>query len=246
MSIKKHFFLGISFLLLISCSGNEGNPTGQGDSNNDLTEKQELAIAYFKEIALGFEFGNASEVTRKWASDVVIFVGGEPNEMLLNELDDIINDLNDLIKKDSIMVTTTGDSLASNFYLFLGSGEEFERRFEPSEGYTASNYGLFWVYWNGNNELNRGAMYVDLYRPAALNQRHLLREELTQSLGMAKDSPKYTDSIFQSSYNNGTATKFSELDEAVIQMLYHPEVSTGLAASQVHSILENIVSEFIE
>ena len=45
-------------------------------SEPELSEYEINVIDYFKEIALGFEFGNASNITRKWNSDLRIFVGG--------------------------------------------------------------------------------------------------------------------------------------------------------------------------
>ena len=54
-----------------------------GEVYIELNEYDLEVISYFKEIALGFEFGTSSDITRKWCSDLKIFVGG-----------DISNDLN--------------------------------------------------------------------------------------------------------------------------------------------------------
>ena len=43
-------------------------------------------------------------------------------------------------------------------------------------------------------------MYVDIFRANEQGQLHLLREELTQSLGLGQDSEKYLNSIFQCNY----------------------------------------------
>ncbi|SMO61612.1 DUF2927 domain-containing protein [Gracilimonas mengyeensis] len=240
-----HFIFFLSAILLFTgiagCSGNDNDD----NDNQELSATQREAIDYFKEIALGFELGSASEITRKWDEDMVIYVGGEKKDYLMTELEDVILELNEMLAADGVEIRTTADSSRSNFYLFLGSGQEFEDRFEPARGQTANNYGLFWVYWNSRNELNRGAMYVDLYRPEQVNQLHLLREELTQSLGLAKDSPKYQNSIFQSSYS-GSVTEYSDLDKALISLLYHPEMDTGLNASEVEPVLERIVTEVVD
>ena len=50
-------------------------------------------------------------------------------------------------------------------------------------------------------------------------QRSILREELTQSLGLLNDSDMYTNSVFYE-YGN-TVTEYSELDKEIIQMLYN-------------------------
>lgn len=60
---------------------------------------------------------------------------------------------------------------------------------------------------------------VDTYRANEGEQKHLLREELTQSLGLFNDSPKYRESIFYDGWT--TTTEYSDLDREPIQMLYN-------------------------
>ena len=61
-----------------------------------LDEYDLEVISYFKEIALGFEFGSSSKITRKWCSDLKVFIGGETNSILLEELDNIISEISSL------------------------------------------------------------------------------------------------------------------------------------------------------
>ena len=51
------------------------------------------------------------------------------------------------------------------------------------------------------------------------SQKHLLREELTQSLGLRNDSYTYPESIFYSNWTN--TTEYTELDKSLIDMLYN-------------------------
>ena len=63
-------------------------------------------------------------------------------------------------------------------------------------------------------------MYVDLDRCTSITgQKHLLREELTQSLGLKNDTYDYPESIF---YQNWTEiTDFAPIDRRLIDMLYN-------------------------
>lgn len=227
-------------LVITSCSD-----SGTSVEEDELTTDQQIAINYFKEIALGFEFGNASDVTRKWNRDIRIYKGGVESEMLDNELDDVISDLNELISRDGVELSLTSDSTQANVYLFFGPGRQFGELYPPAADFTDSNFGLFFVRFNASDFLTNAWIYVDTERPAEKNQRHLLREELTQALGMAQDSPRFDDSIFQVSYST-SVTEYSKYDEAVIQLLYHPEIRTGLFASEVEPFLVNIVDEIIQ
>ena len=64
-------------------------------------------------------------------------------------------------------------------------------------------------------------MYVDLERTGDNfeAQKHLLREELTQSLGLFNDSWKYPESIFYQGWS--TVTEYSDMDKRLIDMLYN-------------------------
>jgi hypothetical protein len=64
-------------------------------------------------------------------------------------------------------------------------------------------------------------MYVDVER-TSFNydaQKHLLREELTQSLGLLNDSWKYPESIFYQGWT--TTTEFTEMDKRLIDLIYN-------------------------
>ena len=233
--------IGLSAIFIKGCSDSD---TIVNDID-ELTAEQQVAVDYFKDIALGFEFGNASDVTRKWNTDVIIYVEGEENEVLLSELDVILNDLDELIPDSEIELRLTENESESNFFVFLGPGSDYADINPSAANFVASNFGLFFVRFNSLNYITSASMYVDTERPAVLNQRHLLREELTQALGMAQDSPRFQDSIFQINYS-GTATEYNRYDEAIIRMLYHPEMRTGLNEVGVDPILREIVQEVIE
>ena len=70
-------------------------------------------------------------------------------------------------------------------------------------------------------------MYVDMFRTFGIDdQSHLLREELTQALGMWNDTAKYPDSIFYSVY--AYTTEYLEVDREIIRTLYNPRVKVGM------------------
>jgi hypothetical protein len=65
-----------------------------------------------------------------------------------------------------------------------------------------------------------GKMYVDLHRNKdEESHRHLLREELTQSLGLMNDPWDYPESIFYQGWS--TTTEFAPIDIYLIDLLYN-------------------------
>ena len=104
-------------LFIVSCSRDSLTDRG---FRSELTEYEQDVISYFKEIALGFEFSEASEVTRSWNDDMNIYVGGSLTQEMETELMKIVSEINDLVT-DGFSIEVTNDSLQSNFYLFLGT-----------------------------------------------------------------------------------------------------------------------------
>ena len=222
----------VVILFLFSCS------TEEDEIILKLDEYDLEVISYFKEIALGFEFGSSSKITRKWCSDLKVYIGGESNSILNEELDKIITEISSLIT-DNFNIEVVNDSSLSNYYIFFGSGDDYAELFPNSASYVQSNWGLFSLWYNSSNCLIRGHMYVDTYRTNITQAKHLLREEFTQSLGLARDSDKYLNSIFQSSWTE--ILSYTDLDKDLIRLLYHPKMSTGLDANTVDGVLSDIL-----
>jgi len=168
------FFL-IVLLLVVSCSEEEEEPG---------IELPEATISYFKAVALGFENGGSSEITRKWRTTMSVFLDGDTSSLLIAKVDKTISEINELAT-DGFMVERVADRNFSNCYLFFGTAEEFEEQFPDAE--IGSNFGLFNVWWN-NNVIDRARIFVDTERPTVAQQRSLIIEELTQVLGLGKDS----------------------------------------------------------
>lgn len=204
-----------------------------------LSEYETDLIDYFKDIALGFEFGITSNITRKWNSGMKVFIGGEPGFKLLAEFEKIRAEINELTT-DGFNVTVVNDSLQSNYYIFFGSGTKYAEMFPEESNLVNSNWGLFYLLWNSQNQFYSGHMYVDIIRANSMEQKHLLREEFTQSLGLARDSQLYMESIFQSNWT--TTIKYAPIDRDLIRLLYHPKMSVGLNEFEVDNALREILS----
>jgi hypothetical protein len=167
---------------------------------------------YFKEIVLGREFEEDSKFVKRWNVDMKIYVSGTHNSELDFELAKIVSELNEIIT--SIEIKIVEDSLSSNMLVYFGSWSDFlQIKPNQDEDLLRDNWGLF--RYSGNS----GYMYVDIERANEIEQRHLLREELTQSLGLFNDSYKYPESIFYSPWS--TVVEYAPIDRELIDMLYN-------------------------
>ena len=173
-------------------------------------------VTYFNKVSGQTEFTGDLDEVLKWEDDIVIFVKGEKQPELINELNRIIKELNDLIIPITIKVTNNESE--SNFMILFGSHTDYPK-YEPiAKNYVEGNYGLFVT--SGEPEIVKATMYVDIYRTPTLNgKKHLLREELTQALGLVNDTYDYKESIFYQGWTE--TTEYSNIDKELIKMLYN-------------------------
>lgn len=222
--------VGIFFIITVGCDS-DSSPQGT-DGDNESSEFSE----YFLEVAFGAEFESDYSNARKWEEDVRIYVPDTSYPELMEELDRVIKELNNY--SEGISLKQVSEQSESNYIIYFGDADTYVSEYESNaEDHIENNYGLFWIYWNSGYEINEGSMYVDVYRTEDLDcQKHLLREELTQSLGLMNDSDKYSDSIF---YKDWTCnTSYSEMDEKVIETFQSSDIEAGMERKEVTNMVE--------
>ena len=239
-------FLAGTALLMVSLSsclqpGHEPSPTLTTDAApieniGVAAEQVNQLLDYFNEVAFDTEFGDSTQKIAKWVTDVKIFVSGEYPPYLDAELTRIINEINDL--SESIQLSRTPFKDKANYQIYFGTGAEYAQIEPSAKAYVDDNFGLLWVYWNANNEIYQGSMYVDIERTGDQDaQKHLLREELTQSLGLLNDSYTYSDSIFYQDWTQ--TTEYSEIDKQVIKVLYSKKIKPGMTKQEVNHVVKS-------
>jgi len=183
----------------------------------------QAALDYFVEIAFGPEFGGGPRAIRKWVHDVEIVVHGEPNAEDLATLDDVVADLNAIIETIEVRIVPSG----GNVDLYFAPEPEFSE-IEPN--YVPTNMGFFWVWWDFRGNITSSRVLVSTTGLTQAERNHIIREELTQQMGLMSDSYSYSDSIFQQAWT--TTQSYSELDEIMIELLYLPQVEAGMGVDQ--------------
>ena len=172
------------------------------------------AVSYFNEIALKTESGLTLRYLSKYTEDVFIYVEGHQPKYIQEELQKIVFDLNMII--DPIEVRITENKSESNLIVTIGSLKEIRKRYQIFLSHRFDNSrGGFSI---GNENFSHCFLNTKNIESVE-SAKHVLREEITQSLGLPNDSWKYAESIF---YQGGsTSMKYSELDKQLISMLYN-------------------------
>nr|WP_290228192.1 DUF2927 domain-containing protein [Trichocoleus desertorum] len=185
-------------------------------------------ISYFLEVTMGGEFGASAPRVRKWQGPVKIKIHGSPTSEDLRTLQAVIQDIEGLTEGLQLQM----DQDNPNLEIYFVPESDF-RRYEPN--YQPLNYGFFWTHWNEQNTIYNARILISTVGVSQKERSHLIREELTQSLGLMQDSSRYPDSIFFQGWTD--PTEYSEIDKALLRMLYRPEIQPGMTRSQVAQVL---------
>jgi hypothetical protein len=201
-----------------------------GCSNTQISNKYSKAqMDYFFEIALGAEFGDSVPVIKKWDDDIHIKIHGEPTEDDINSIKKIVNELNDLLGVVNVRIVDENENVSITF-----SPESEFASLDPN--YVPTNYGFFWALWHDDNYvIYEASILISSVEITQMERSHLIREELTQSLGLMNDSDAFDNSIFYHKWTD--VTNYSDIDRAVIELLYHKQIKPGMTKSQVAEIL---------
>lgn len=184
-------------------------------------------IEYFTEIALGTEYGNNTKAIRKWDSDIRVKINGNPSEKDLETLNQVISEINEII----------GDKINVSI---VNSNQNIDINFVPLSDFSIcnaapGNYGYFNCKWRNNVIFECNICIATENTLLPEERSHMIREELTQSLGLMRDSLKYRDSIF---YEGWTQTqRYSEIDIKMIEILYSEKIRPGMGKEEIELIL---------
>jgi hypothetical protein len=175
---------------------------------SDFTKEE---LAYFYEIAFYREFRDGSVPLFLWKRNARVSLKNGYTESDSLELVRVVKELNELIDGIEIKIVNKKANLEIH-YLNKNDFNSFPRyRGRNGRGYLSVRGGLFGLFPSG---------YILIDKNQSIKARnHLVREELTQSLGLMKDSWKYPESIFYHGLSN--TTEYSEIDRKIIQLLYN-------------------------
>lgn len=203
-------------------------------SSHQLTQEDIDSLA---KVALRTEYGDSNEVIKKWEGNVLVFLKNPEKKELVKEFEKVCNEINNL--SSSISIVRVYDETASNFVIFFSDHKTFGDYAPVTRKYLDDNYGFVWLNWDSNSfVISDGSMYVDIKRTENLDcQRHILREELTQALGLLNDHDGETKSIFYQAWT--CFTEYTEMDKRIIKTFLNPRIKANMSLRQLHKAIKN-------
>lgn len=246
LRVEKILPIGLILFLIVSCASSSNLNPGQAPNLTKVGAVYQSApesvfpdeiltrdLSYFLEISLGSEYGVGSFTVKKWRTDIRIEVLGQPTLADMLALKSVINELNELLHP-GIQLTIVPDH--GNLQIHFIPHSQFYQ-FEPPG--IIFYGGFFHSWWNYAGEIYRSRVVIGSDRVDQTHRTHLIREELTQALGLMNDSMKYKDSIFYQGTSH--VVEFSPLDQRMIRWLYSDVIQPGMTQYQIRKVFHNPV-----
>ena len=221
--------LGVILICAICVTGCRGGITSTPPRATAEISPSQDEIDYFIEIALGTEDGSSEQLPKKWISDPRIKVFGSPTDADLDTLKEVIEELNSLQTQITLKVVRRNPTIRIHFV-----PEARFARIEPN--YRPTNYGFFWTWWKGSGEIQEARILIASDQISQRERSHLVREELTQCLGLMKDSNWYPESVFYGGWTD--VTEYAPIDRSLVRMLYSDAIRPNMTEAQVRETLK--------
>jgi len=197
----------------------------------------------FQEVALGSEFGRPDNRIRKWVKPLNIYIQhNSGNKALLNELVDAHTA--HLSHISGLKIQRVNSINKANVKLFFTRQSKLNKLITRHSGTAVALVNVTNTCFY-NIELNKVAQVAkaQIYIPVdfAYNEGKLVScivEELTQILGLPRDSEKVFPSIFN---DKSTDDLLTGLDETLIRILYSSKIKAGMNKRSLANVLKPVI-----
>ena len=192
-------------------------------------EKTDPRIGYFMDVAIGAEFGDKAQVIKKWHQPIKFKISGSPTKQDMETLKALTAELKQLSSNINIQASQAEEN--HNCVIHFIPKKQFRDVIKKAER-NCNGYMAFW--WKRQYAIRKAIVLIasDIRQGV---RSCVIREEVTQSLGIARDSNKYRDSVF---HTRTDVPSYSEMDKFVITTLYRNDIKAGMALATVKKILK--------
>lgn len=210
--------------------------------NQSMEQRQysKEEVSYFKEIALQVEYGSGGQRVHKWRDEMKIKVIGKPTTGDIAALETTMDDLNAL--SENLHMRHAQEDEEANVEIYFIPHSEFSTKGYLEESVLRENWGLGVIWWNRFGEINRAVVLIATDQANSEERVHLIREELTQSLGLLNDSWEDPKSLF---YQGWGTQYYTARDEKVVQLLYDPRIKPNMVELDVDRVLKTEASSLL-
>mgnify|MGYP000627734607 CR=1 FL=1 len=238
----KHIIVTFFIISLNACSMTSNSVDASWSASSEMVSQFQNEVGslnmnemdYFLDVALASEHGNNESVIKKWTQDPVIRILGDVSSEDLDTINGIIADLNAILPSSVQIRTTTGDDY--NAAIMITPKDTFN---DYSPIYVEGANGFVCVWKNHNSEITSAQILI-ASELSGDKRKHVIREELTQSLGILNDSWTHADSIFYQ--GRSLTTEYAQIDKSILSILYSDTIEAGMSYDMILSLFQYTVA----
>lgn len=233
----------LTVLVLLLCTAPvRSSSADQAFTYTDVRDARRKALDCLMICGFSTEWddaGNANAATEliRWESPIRICLTGSPSADDRNQLNLFIMELATHCPNIP-NISLVDNEQSADITIYYGPLNTLSRHVDY---YREGNWGYFSYHYNNRHVLVSGKIGIATDVNNTAGKRHLLREELTGLLGLTNDHELYADSILYQPWT--TVGQLSDVDWLMLNMLYDPDLSCGMSASQAYKILSNKISQ---
>jgi hypothetical protein len=197
----------------------------------------------FYEVALGSEYGRGDYRVRKWIKPIKIYVQHNVGDKTLQ--DELVNaHIQHLSNITHLKISRVQSLKQANLKLFFTDQKHLSSLTTKYSGKAVAKLNttstcIANINLNNNAQVNNAQIYIPVdfaYRKGKLVA--CIVEELTQILGLPRDSEKVFPSIFN---DKSTDDLLTGLDETLIRVLYDPRVKAGMRKRALSPVIKQVI-----
>ena len=197
---------------------------------------QDEMVAFFNEVILDMEYTTGDGETylvQKWDRPISYRIEGVPSHRDAQIISALSKQLNAVVGFPGIRAAT---GLEQNVTIYFMHDGEFDAQFSHLLGGESADGAVQFWYYNNTNNIYSGR--IGYRKDAAQEIRDsVIPEELVNLLGIS-DTTLREDSI---TYQNGSeVTEPSDVDWAIIKLLYNPRIHCGMTAAECETIIREL------
>ncbi|MBW6533563.1 MAG: DUF2927 domain-containing protein [Mariniphaga sp.] len=221
--MRPYYFLFICFVFFVQCKPNLTKEKIEKVKNNFTIEELE----YFSDVVFNSDFSNKKTKLKRWKSNVNIGLYGEYSALDSLYIKEIIDLINNIVESVELNFVSYKDANLKVYFTDYNNFKNFSIYAEMgTHGY--ANYK-----WNIFEGIKEGYVLINK-KLEGDSRKRVIKEEITQSLGLTADSYKYPSSIFyQLMSENHT---YADIDIKLIQLLYNYNLPIGMTEQEFKDI----------
>jgi hypothetical protein len=208
-------------------------------------QRTPFIINSFFETVLGSEYGRGALSVRKWSGTVKIYVAHQvPDTKLHNKL--LNAQIADLKAITGLKIVRVNSKKAANIQYYFTSQRKLPALVRATAGKQTSQHikgavCLATMKAKKTGEIDSAMIYIPVDQ-ARMHAKLLscIVEELTQTMGIPRDS----DAVYPSIFNDKTPNSYlTGLDVVLLKLLYSPEVKQGMGKAQLKPVLTSLIAK---